>query len=229
MTINEWRSLDLGDSRDWLFLVVPALGIIGMVVSGRWRKWEAVLPIIALTVATVLAIRNAPLAAVITAPEIAIGLSSLQVGRLKAWAAPRTVPIVLGVWIAGVVVAIQSTSGFGVLGRPEPSRFPVVAAEEIPAGCRLLNEYAHGGYLIATRWPEVRVSQDGRNDLYGSERIELQRTLLEGDSLVALEEFGVDCVLADTSRPLVQALETSEEWSLVAVDRAASLFMLSLD
>ena len=102
VTINEWRSLDLGDSRDWLFLVVPALGIIGMVVSGRWRKWEAVLPIIALTVATVLAIRNAPLAAVITAPEIAIGLSSLQVGRLQAWAAPRTVPIVLGVWIAGV-------------------------------------------------------------------------------------------------------------------------------
>ena len=227
VTINEWRSLDLGNSSDWLFLVVPALGIIGTVVSRRWRRWEVALPILALTVATVLAIRNAPLAAVIAAPEVACGLSSLRVGRLRAWAAPRTVPIVVGVWIAGVVLAMQSTNGFGDLGRPETAQFPVVAAEDIPAGCHLLNEYAHGGYLIATRWPEVRVSQDGRNDLYGSERIELQRALLEGDSVFDLEEVGVDCVLAETSRPIARALEASEEWSLLAIDQAGSLFVAS--
>ncbi|MDH3261650.1 MAG: hypothetical protein OEM81_00295 [Acidimicrobiia bacterium] len=227
VTINEWRSLDLGDSSDWLFLVVPALGILGMVVSRRWGSWEVLLPIIALTVATALAIRNAPLAAVIAAPEIAIGLSSLRVDRLRAWAAPRTVPIVVGVWIAGVVVAMQSTNGFGDLGRPEAGQFPVVAAEEIPAGCRLLNEYADGGYLIATRWPEVHVSQDGRNDLYGSERIERQRALLEGDSLVELEAFGIDCVLAETSRPLANALQASDRWSLLAMDQAGSLFVAS--
>ena len=144
------------------------------------------------------------------------GSARCDSARLRAWAALRTGPILVGLWIAGVVVAVNSTSGFGDLGQPEASQFPVVAAEEIPAGCRLLNEYAHGGYLIATRWPEVRVSQDGRNDLYGSERIERQRELLEGDSLVELEEVGIDCVLADASRPLVEALQASDRWSLVA-------------
>ena len=226
-TINEWRSLDLADSSDWLFLIVPVLGVLGMVVSGRWRSWEVVLPITALTLATMLAIRNAPLAAVVAAPEVAVGLSSLRLSKLRSWAEPRTAPIVVGVWVAGVVLAMQSTGGFGNLGQADLRQLPIVAAKEIPAGCRLLNEYTHGGFIIATRWPEVRVSQDGRNDLYGSDRVSSQLGLLDGRSLAALEEGGVECVLVKTSRPLAQALESSELWEKVAVDEAGSLFIVS--
>ena len=64
--------------------------------------------------------------------------------------------------------------------RPNPLRspeFPSVAAAALPGGCRLLNEYNDGGYLILVR-PDVPVSQDGRNDLYGPRRLQEQEDVL---------------------------------------------------
>ena len=44
-----------------------------------------------------------------------------------------------------------------------------------------------GGFVIDRRWPEVLVSQDGRNDLYGTD--ELRR---QADNFIELDDLRVD-------------------------------------
>ncbi len=225
--INEWRALDLTDPADWSFLVVPLLALALMLFTRRWTRLEALLPLLALSIASILAIRNSPLAAIVGGSEVAVGLSGLRLPALREWARPRAPAIRLGIWVAGAVLVVQSTSGLAQMGDPEPAFFPVHTAPLIPAGCRLLNEYGDGGYLIATRWPEVSVSQDGRNDLYGAARIAQQERLLGSGTPEEVAGAGIGCVLAEPDRPLSDLLRASPGWALIAEDRASALFVAS--
>ncbi|GER22204.1 hypothetical protein NCCP1664_07010 [Zafaria cholistanensis] len=110
------------------------------------------------------------------------------------------------------------------LGRPDPAKYPTAAIDAIPSGCRLFNDYLLGG-LVLLEQPDVPVSLDSRNDLYGEDHV--KRSLLVLDGQGDLEEglAGAGCVLVLPARGLAQRLRESANWELVSAEAAAQLFV----
>jgi hypothetical protein len=234
VNIDEWQPLALDDARSMVlvaFMVVTVWSLWRLMsraqqpraASGQQRRWEEALPIVALALATMSVIRTGAFFILLATPIVAASVSGLEVARLRAWAAPRRGPITTGLVLAGAMLAAQQVSvvaDAGDLGE----RFSVDAVAAIPANCTLLNEYDIGGFIIDQRWPEVLVSQDGRNDLYGAAEIERQEELLRSSDAEALTGTGITCVLADRDRPLVAALSGPSGWEV----RAESLELVLL-
>ncbi|GIJ50858.1 hypothetical protein Val02_77440 [Virgisporangium aliadipatigenens] len=163
-----------------------------------------------------LMLRFVPVAAVVGAAVIAVALSS---PRVRAWAAERRV--VLG---GGAVAGVAALSALAVpalthLGRPEVEPRLLDA---LPSGCRLLNEYILGGHVILRR-PDVPVSLDSRNDVYGA--AEVRR--LQGAFDVPDERTmrGVTCVLSRTDRRLAEVLRDDPGWRTAATGGGVVIYV----
>ncbi len=169
-------------------------------------------------------VRGAPFALIVGAPEIALALPSLATAPVRRWAAPRRPALLAGVALGLAVLVGTEAPTLGSLG-DTGAQLPRAIAPLIPPGCRLLNEYEFGGYVIDRRWPEVLVAQDGRNDVYGLERLRDLEDLLSGSEPAALEVRGIDCVLARPERPLLEALGASTRWRELAAEDAAALYV----
>ncbi len=222
--IEEWRPLDVSDGRGLLIALLLAAAATALLYTGRWHSSDVGAAFLALAVLTVRSVRAAPFALVVGAPEIALALPSLASAPVRRWAAPRWAALVAGVALGLAVLTGTEASTVGSLG-DTGAQLPTATVPLIPPGCRLLNEYEFGGYVIDSRWPEVLVAQDGRNDVYGLERLQDLEGLLGGTEADALEALGVDCVLARPERPLVGELATSTGWRERAAEEAAVLYV----
>jgi hypothetical protein len=223
--IEEWQRPSIHRAED---VVISAL-LLALVAWGLWigrrtREWEVVLPLVALTAMAFQAVRNEPLALIAGLPIAAHALTSIgSVIERRGWKVALLpgrafVAITVGALLGGLI----RTGGLSF--NPDPmnsSNFPVASAAALPSGCRLLNEYDDGGYLILAR-PDIRVSQDGRNDLYGEARLNQQESVLDTAdptrAAATLNALRVTCVLARTTRPLVHALAQLPGWHRIATD-----------
>jgi hypothetical protein len=184
-----------------------------------------VVPVLAaLVVLSFGAIRSAAFLLMAGTPAIAIAAGRFRLPRLRTWFRPRLGAVFLGLLVAWIVVVVPLLPRLAHLAAAGDD-VPVAATDAIPAGCRLLNEYEYGGFVIDRRWPEVLVSQDGRNDLYGPERLDEQEALLAGTSAQAVEDYGAGCVLLHTARPLAAALEASTAWERAGSGSGAVLYV----
>ena len=225
--IAEYANFSLADGRDQVLLLF-VLGVgYGLWRTGRWRRWAVVLPLAALTIATYDAIRNAPLLLVLGAAELALGLSAAPARRLRAAAARRSSELVTAVAIVTVVLAVMAGPVLGRAGEVDTAAVPVHAIDAIPAGCRLFDDYNLGGWVIERRFPEVAVSEDGRNDMYGTAVLRPQFDLLRGrvPAEATLDAMGVDCVLVQPDRELADALRASAAWREAVTDPNGVLFV----
>jgi hypothetical protein len=219
--VMEWRHASIHQRRDVALFTLCAIAFIALWRSGRWRNLAVVLPILAFTALTLDAVRNTPFLVILIIPELAVGCSSIRLAPHRARA------LLHGTIIGFVVLAIITLTGFSL--RPVDNNiFAVRSIEAIPAGCRLLNEYGQGGYIIDQRWPEVRVSQDGRNDLYGAAKVTEQDDVLRATHgwRAWLDRNDVRCVLARPTRPIVHKLEATG-WRRAASDPSAVLLVRS--
>jgi hypothetical protein len=183
------------------------------------------LPIVALLVLTVDSLRMAPFMFLVAAPELALAISNRPRRATKLGPARRRA-LVHGAIVGFAVLAVSAAMHMSI-PRPTPNTvFPVKTAAAIPSGCRLLNEYNQGGYLVYRRISDVLVSEDGRNDLYGEDILVAQFHVLNGwpGWQDWLNENHVDCVLAYPNRPIVQKLE-SLGWQTTASDPSAVLLI----
>ncbi len=117
--------------------------------------------------------------------------------------------------VAGLLLAGQQVNNLSNAGTIDPRFSPELVAA-VPAGCRLFNEYDLGGFVIDQRWPDVLVSQDGRNDMYGRARIKIQEVWTLSTDASVLDPPAVDCVLADLDRPITAALQADPRWTEAA-------------
>lgn len=228
--IQEWQPPSLGRSQDVLVMtflvVVVAFALLTRFSATSRFRWRLLAPGLLLTALAFQAVRNQPLAMLAMLPFTARMLSTAGEWLGRRDGVPHLHPgRVLGAMTIGALLggAIQTGS---LPVQPSPLRspeFPAVAAAALPAGCRLLNEYNDGGYLIFVR-PDVPVSQDGRNDLYGPRRLQEQEDLLNerepGRAAASLRSLGVTCVLLRADRGLAQALARAPggEWRRIARD-----------
>jgi hypothetical protein len=166
--IAEWQSPDLTDPRHWgLVLLIGATIVFG---RGRAPAWVAVLALVGFAMA-LLATRNAPLAALLSFPMLALSLED----RLRPRRRPSSNPAARRAIETGVsavlIVAIAVVVGGMQRGEDAvAASFPVDAVDELVVAqpeARLLVEYDWGGYAIHRLYDRGgRVFIDGRSDMY---------------------------------------------------------------
>lgn len=232
--IDEWQPLAFDDARGILLVVFMVLAAWALVAASRrarrasshlpGRFWEQVLLLGVLALLTFGVIRTGAFFLIAAAPIVAAGLSNASATPLRRWAAPRRGPLLTGLVVAGLILAIGRAPVVADAGEPGP-RFSEDLIAAIPDTCVLLNEYDVGGFVIDRRWPEVLVSQDGRNDLYGAEEIERQERLLASSDAAGIEDVGVTCVLADRRRPAAAALQGRSGWNVAGESAQLVLFV----
>ena len=236
--IEEWQPPSWHSSSDLLLFGVLALAAL-WALSRRPVPWRELLPAVAMSALALDAVRNEPLAVIAALPLFAGALEwagSQILARTPPWfldapserARALSPPIVFAA-IVLIGLAIDLFIDHGASGldpaRLRPGAFPTVSAAALPSGCRLLNEYAQGGYLILMR-PDIPVSEDGRNDLYGAAFVDAQSQLLAGDGGTAeLDRQGITCVLVRPGRGLIPELAASGQWHRIAADSQAEAWV----
>jgi hypothetical protein len=216
--VTEWQRLNPADP---LQLALFGIGVLGLGVAVRRRDavFGAALAVAAL--GSISAMRILPILVLLALPVLASWLSRGVV--LRYFASRRRLVI------TGAAVFLAVTTGAAVLnvphfGRPDPTLFPSTALKAIPQGCKLFNEYHLGGLVILER-PDVQVSLDSRNDLYGADLVSQSAQVLRGRADPVEGLAGADCVLVRPEGRLAGWLRTSPEWELASAESSAVLFL----
>ncbi len=224
--VQEWRHLSpLTHPFDMVFAVAVVAALVALGVTGRWRRMPVSLPLVALAVLAVWAARFGPLLAIAAAPEVAraVGRGIRRTPTMRAVARCGAASVLV-VWVGWAGGAAR----FGEIGATVPLR----QIRAIPAGCRLLNEYAYGGPVIGLRYPQVPVSIDGRVELYEQRFVSRHTAVLAARpspraALRWLNEHDVGCVLLRNDRALAKTLARQGGWRRAAGGQRAVLYVRS--
>jgi len=225
--IAEWQPADLTDPRQFGI----GLLILGVVLFGRRATsgWLATVAVIGLA-ASIVAVRNAPLAVVLSLPMLAMALHA-WLGPPRAVSAPRARQRrTLELGLAAVVIVAMVVVLPRVAAGTEESAFPTDAfdrLEETDPDARLLVHYDWGGYAIH------RLSQgggqvfiDGRSDMYPREIFEDYLAIRGADdgwqSLV--DRYGVEAILVPPDAPIAGVV-TGAGWCEAFADERAVLLV----
>jgi hypothetical protein len=236
--IVEWQPPSWHASSDVLLFGALVLAVL-WALTRRPVPWRDLLPAAAMTGLALDAVRNEPLAVIAALPLFAGAIEwcgGWLLARIPPWfvdaLSPRAralSPSISFTAIVAIGLAIDLLVDHGASGldpsRLRPGSFPVASAAALPSGCRLLNEYDQGGYLILAR-PDIPVSQDGRNDLYGAAFVDAEGRLLAGaGGTAALDQQGITCVLAAPRRGIIPELSASGQWQRVGADALAEAWV----
>jgi hypothetical protein len=216
--ISEWAPLNPTHPVE---LVALVLAVCGLVCAIRLREPVVAVALVITAVGGVFAIRLLPIAALVAVAPLAAVLSApALLARLRGLRAVTIPGTVVWLALAGWLAAGALTHP----GRPDAGLYSPAAIAAIPAGCRTVNTYAVGGYLGLVR-PDVLVSIDSRNDLFGAERVLAATDLVNGDGDLAAGLSGAGCVLVPTAAPLAERLATDPDWTPAARDAIQVLYV----
>lgn len=174
--ITEWQSPDFHDPAHLTLLVY--MGAVA--VFARWRVpwWMSIFAFMGIAL-TLLALRNGPIAAILGAPALAVGIDA----ALHDWRpvtrsySPRIArqrriletALALVIAVAGIIIFIPRDPAAAVresIERELPVQGVEVLRNAVPDG-RIVAWYGWGGYVIGEMYPlGARVMVDGRNDMY---------------------------------------------------------------
>jgi hypothetical protein len=201
-TISEWEPLWARGAGGWIALGIVVGVVVLAVRSGGLRRLELLAPLAVSAVLAVDAIRSFPLFAVVAATTVA---PLVRVGPLTA-DRRRLATVAAGTVLAvGLVV---SATRIPATGDPADGT-PVDPVAALPAGCRVLNDYRFGNWIMFAR-PDIPVSDDGRNDLYGSDdnRMALLDTSV-GELPAWVDANGITCLLVAPDSPAIAELSST--------------------
>jgi hypothetical protein len=188
--IAEWQSPDFHDPAHLAFLaLIAAVAFSGGRATPGWLRTLGVIGV----VMGLLALRNAPLSALMAMPMLALGLDELLARRRQR---PGPIPsVAFGRRVIELsVAAVVAVAAWWIIVPPDPGTEVVAAADEtfpVEAVERLLNadpdarlvvEYGWAGYAIHELYDGGgRVFVDGRNDMYPESILEEYSAIREGD------------------------------------------------
>lgn len=225
-----WRASGPSFGAYWIFLVLTAVGMVGLLRSSRAKE---ALVTAALAVLSLTALRHAPFLVFVAGPYVALGLSGLleaarlpaQVDRLAASVGAATAVVVT---IGGLASGRTFRTGI------DPARFPIAAVrllEERHATGRVFTHWNWGGYVLARLAPSMRPFVDGR--LLDERLLPAYTNILWAtpEGLKALTGIGFDYVLVPVHNPgtgevypLPRALASDPRWRVILEDGDVRLF-----
>lgn len=224
--IQEWQSPNFHSPAHW-----PLIGLVVALILNGGRATPGWFQLVAYvgTVMALVALRNAPVAAVLATPTLALGLED----RLRAWrgehrpAATRIAGARRAMEIAAALAVV--IGAFVIFAPPKvlflaPAQqqaeagYPVAAADllaRVHPDVRVLGEYGWGGYLIYRLYDSGgRVFVDGRNDMYAEAILDDYTAISKGDEgwEALLNEYGVEALLFPPTQPITKGLAQSAGW-----------------
>ena len=218
--IAEWERLDFASPIQVLTL---AAGLLGLAVAVRRRDAVLAAAVGVPVAASVMAVRFLPFVVLFTVPVLALRASSPPAVVLRYLRSRRVMLLRCGTagLVAWAAVAVPSLTH---IGRPDPGVYPAGIVADIPSGCRLFNTYLLGGFVILER-PDVPVSLDSRNDMYGRRLLLAEERTLQAGGSLASGLRGAGCVLVPPGYELARRLARDPAWLRRAGDAAAVLFV----
>lgn len=219
-SIAEWMPFDWASPMQDIALVAAIAAVII-----AWRRREAVMTgALAVCIAgSAVAWRILPFAVLLAVPVLA-AFASHPPGPIRLYLTSRRDMLqrcgALGL-VTMVVVAAPSLTH---IGRPQPASYPVALVPDIPHDCQLFASDVIGSYVILAR-PDVLVSLDTRNNLYGSAFSITADRVLRGSGDWSRGLAGAGCILVPRSYGLAQRLRDDPHWRLRAADQEAVLYV----
>ena len=249
--IAEFFSLSFHHPAAIFFEALLLLSALSVFWYGSQGRFTESLLLLAFGHAGLLAARNLPLFAIVSAPLVAaavdawlLRLPHLEVAgwlrqagaRFNAAAAQTAETDALPRWhlvsAAGfaLVTAILFAPAPPTKFRSEydPKSYPAAAMEVLrhDAGARVFTHDEWGDYLIWRLYPTGRVFVDGRSDFYGDDfenkYIDVLNVKKGWEQI--LDGFGVNTILLPPSLPLTGVLKESSRWRAVYDDGVAVIF-----
>jgi hypothetical protein len=244
--IDEWQTPDFHmlESQVFIWLLLATLAAIGL--SGRRVDLTDLLMVSAFAYLSLLAGRNIATFGLVAAPvlprhaqagldAVARGLPALA-ARLRPGSAgpPRPIAVLLN-WLILALVAVAAGVKLALPLDPATNAelalraMPVAAVDflrrERPAG-PMFNEYAWGGYLAWSLYPDYPIYIDGRTDLYDEAfLLEYVRLVSGADDWEArLNARGVRLLVIPAASSLAESARRSPNWVEAHRDPVAAVF-----
>lgn len=225
--IAEWQSADFTDPRQW----GVAFLIIAVVVLGRRGApgWLTAVAAVGL-VGALVAVRNAPLAVVMTMPMLAVALNSRLRPRVPRSVVSARQRRILELGLAAVVIVAILVVLPPAVSRDEEEAFPSAAMDRLVAAdpdVRALVDYDWGGWAIhRLHGSGGSVFIDGRSDMYPRDIFEEYlaiRGARPGWQSIAAKR-NVEAIMLPVSAPLASA-DARSGWCEAFRDERAVLLL----
>jgi hypothetical protein len=218
--ITEWAPFDPANAVQDLTL---AAGLAALVIGWRRREFVIVATLAVCMAGSIEAVRFQPFVVILALPLLAAFLSSPP-DPIRRYLVSRRVMFqrcgALGI-IALVALSVPSLTHIGL---PEPATYPVALVADIPHSCRLFTTDLIGSYVILAR-PDVLVSLDTRNNLYGTAVLSAEERVLHAKGNLSRGLAGAGCILVPRSYGLSQRLRDDLQWQVRAASDSAVLYV----
>ena len=218
--IQEWQSPNFHEAAHWPLLVM----VVALVANGGRAApgWLTALSWVTLAMALV-SLRNAPIAAVVAMPVLAIGISArLASARIHTSRIARRRRI-LETAIAALIIAaslfilvprdLDAASSEAIAERYPVAALDLLTREDPDA--RVLADYGWGGFVINRLHPTGgTVFVDGRNDMYGDAILEEYSTVRAAQDgwEEIVDRYDVDAILFPPDAPIVRGFAQDAGW-----------------
>ena len=239
--IIEWQSPNFHNKIFWPFVILAALGGMGMIFSKKRPSWSDLLMFGGTAAAGLMSARNIPLFAIVAAPITARYLlnslggtavypllsgtateqTSTRLMRILNWGLLLTAVLTSFIWIDRRIAENETA-----IVEQYPSAAVAYLQESGLAEQRGYNQYVWGGYLI---WHGIPVFVDGRADVYGDEFLDyyVQTSQLSDTWREPLDDFDVQYVLTVPDSNLAVLLEADTGWQQSYSDDVAQIYVRS--
>lgn len=223
--IQEWQSPNFHEPAHW-----PLLGLVVALILNGGRATPGWLQLVAYvgTIMALVALRNGPVAAVLAAPTLALGLEDRIRSRWGAHRAAgarvavprRTIELAAGIAVVAGAMVIFLPPALGTTPgeQQRAAGYPTVAADILESrhpGVRVVGEYGWAGYLIYRLYDDGgRVFVDGRNDMYAESILDDYTSIVSGDEgwSQLVDDYGADALLFPPNRAITKGIAEAAGW-----------------
>jgi hypothetical protein len=223
----------------FMALLFVSLGLCGRLI--RKRRFDEFLWIAFLAYSALVAVRQAPIFALVAAPIVAIEISELWNGLvarssrssiiriLDDVTAPLSGEVRTGILCPAFVIFLALAPGLAwPLDFPKdlfPTTLVAQHADKL-AGARVFATDQWSDYLIYRNYPKQRDFIDGQHQYYGEQHVKDYIAMLEGQPpwSATMERFRFDYVLCPRKAPLASLLRADARWREIAEGDGAVLF-----
>lgn len=240
--VREWLSPDFHLGLAYEYMLLALIAVLGL-SSMKLGAVETML-VLLFTHMSLYSARHIPLFAIIAAPVMGVRLEqmlyALRERRLAGFflrksreAAEMDSMAGGGLWptLAVGALALLALGGmvdYGFDKKNVPYDAVRFLERERLSG-NMFNSDEFGDYIIYAAWPAYRVFMDGRNDMYGEQRLRdyAKVVRLERGWEEVLRRHGVEWIIFETDSALSRTLLGGGGWRLVYADKVASVFVRS--